>query len=137
MSRVGEIMANWISIGLVLIFIIWLISVLKNKKALLFLPFLLILFITPIYNLLDSKLFIHIFGCGCVPTVQQNMLNIPFNANHLRQTIYGIFFVILIIIGIKLSKQFTKNSQKIIYLATLILYNIFLILKILEMYMWN
>ena len=107
MSRVGEIMANWISIVLLLIFIIWLISVLKNKKALLFLPFLLILFITPIYNLLDSKLFIHIFGCGCVPPVQQNMFILPVNA------------------------------QKIIYLATLILYNIFLILKILEMYMWN
>lgn len=39
------------------------------RKGLSFAPFLVMILITPIYNILDSFLFVDIFGCGCVPDV--------------------------------------------------------------------
>lgn len=42
----------------------------------------------PIYIVLDNLILIDIFGCGCVPSTQTNMLNIPFNAN-IPRILYG------------------------------------------------
>lgn len=74
----------FLNIILLAIFIIWIILLIRNRKTLLSLPYLLMIFITPIYNILDQKIFVDIFGCGCVPYTQTNMFNIDFNANDLR-----------------------------------------------------
>ena len=96
---------------LAIILVIWIIVYIKNKKAILALPYLLMSFITPLYNILDSKIFVEVFGCGCVPIVQTNMFNIDFNANDLRIVIYSIITILMLILGIKLSKKLLgKNS---------------------------
>lgn len=90
---------------LVIILALWIIIYLKNKKAILSLPYLLMLFFTPIYNILDQKIFVEIFGCGCVPSAQTNMFNIDFNANDLRLIVYNLFAFALTVFGLFLSKR--------------------------------
>lgn len=72
------------NILLFIVLIVWIIFYLKNKNTILTLPYLLMIFITPIYNILDQTIFVEIFGCGCVPTAKTNIFNIDFNANDLR-----------------------------------------------------
>ena len=83
---------------------------LKNKKAILSLPYLLMFFFTPIYNILDQKVFVEIFGCGCVPSAQTNMFNIDFNANDLRLIVYNIFVFVLTVFGLFLSKKIENKK---------------------------
>ena len=122
---------------LLLVLVIWIIVYIKNKKAILVLPYLLMSFITPFYNILDSKIFVEIFGCGCVPIAQTNMFNIDFNANDLRRVIYSIITILMLILGIKLSKKFDSKKTKIIYNITIIIFNIALLVFICKRYMWN
>lgn len=122
---------------LAIILIIWIIVYIKNKKAILALPYLLMSFITPIYNILDSKIFVEVFGCGCVPIAQTNMFNINFNANNLRRVIYSIITILMLILGIKLSKKFESKKAKIIYNVTIIIFNIVLAASVCKRYMWN
>ena len=95
-----------INVIIFLSIVAWLLIYLKYKKALLTLPYLLIIFITPFYNILDSKIFVDVFGCGCVPIAQTNMLNIAFNANDLRRLVYTIISVLMLLLGIKISNNF-------------------------------
>ena len=122
---------------LAVVLVIWIIVYIKNKKAILVLPYLLMSFITPFYNILDSKIFVEIFGCGCVPIEQTNMFNIDFNANDLRRVIYSIITILMLILGIKLSKKFDSKKTKIIYNITIIIFNIALLVFICKRYMWN
>ena len=122
---------------LILILVIWIIIYIKNKKAILALPYLLMSFITPFYNILDSTVFVEVFGCGCVPTVQTNMFNIDFNANDLRFVVYNVIAILMLILGIKLSKKFNSKKVKIIYNITIIIFNILLAAIICKRYMWN
>ena len=122
---------------LALVLVIWIIVYIKNKKVIMALPYLLMSFITPFYNILDSKVFVEVFGCGCVPIAQTNMFNIDFNANDLRRVIYGIFSILMLILGIKLSKKFDSKKTKIIYNVTIMIFNILLSVLICKRYMWN
>lgn len=124
------------NILLLIIFVIWIIIYFKNKKAILALPYLLMIFITPIYNILDQKVFVKIFGCGCVPSVQTNMFNISFNANNLRFAVYNILSIVLTILGLFLSKKIERKIVKVIYVVTIFLVNILLTYKICQLYMW-
>lgn len=117
--------------------VIWIVIYIKNKKAVLALPYLLMSFITPIYNILDSSVFVKVFGCGCVSTVQTNKFNIVFNANDLRFVVYNVIAILMLILGIKLSKKFDSKKAKIIYNITIIIFNILLAALICEIYMWN
>ena len=119
-----------------LVFIIWIILLIKNRKTVLSLPYLFMIFITPIYNILDQKIFVDIFGCGCVPYAQTNMLNIAYNANDLRRVVYNIMIVIMTILGIVLSREFENKKGKIIYVTTIILVNLLLALYICSLCMW-
>lgn len=121
---------------LLTIFFVWLIICFKNKKAIRMLPYLLMIFITPIYNILDQKIFVEIFGCGCVPYTQTNMLNINFNANNLRLAVYNIIVVIMTILGTVLSRNFESKKNRIIYISTIILVNLLIAFKICRLYMW-
>jgi len=122
---------------LIIVLLIWIIVYIKNKKVILALPYLLMSFITPFYNILDSKVFVEIFGCGCVPVAQTNMFNIDFNANDLRLVIYNLIAIFMLILGIKLSKIFDSRKTKIIYNATIIIFNIILVALICKTNMWN
>lgn len=109
----------------------------KYKKIILILPYVLILIITPFYNILDRNYFIEIFGCGCVPLTKTNMLNIDFNANDLRAVIYLVILLSMIILGLFLSKYLKNKKLKVVYLGTIILWNVFLALEICKVYVWK
>ncbi len=124
------------NIILLIILTLWIIIYLKNKKAILSLPYMLMFFFTPIYNILDQRIFVEIFGCGCVPSAQTNMFNINFNANDLRIIVYNILAVLLTIFGLFLSKKIESKKVKIIYVLTIFAFNILLAFKICQLYMW-
>lgn len=77
------------------------------------------LFFTPIYNILDRKVFVEILGCGCVPSAQTNMFNIDFNANDLRLIVYNILAFVLTVFGLFLSKKIENKKVKIMYVLTI------------------
>ena len=121
---------------LLIILVLWIIAYLKNKKIILSLPYLLMIFFTPIYNILDQKIFVKIFGCGCVPYTQTNIFNIDFNANDLRLLVYNILAVAITILGSFLSKKIKSKKIKVIYILTILVFNILLAFKISQLYMW-
>ncbi len=119
------------------LFLIWIIIDIKNKKAMLFLPYLFMIFITPIYIILDRNLFVDIFGCGCVPSVQTNILEISFNANDLRLLVYSFIAIFMIILAGFNMKKIENRKLKIVYILTVILINVLVGYKICQMYIWN
>ena len=121
---------------LLIILVIWIIVYIFNRKIIVSLPYLLMIFITPIYNILDTNIFVEIFGCGCVPSVQTNMFNIDFNANDLRFVVYNIITVIAVILGIILSKKLHRNITRVIYIISIILFNMLLAYQICQLYTW-
>ena len=100
-------------------------------------PYVVMLLITPIYNILDRKIFVEVFGCGCVPIAQTNMLNIDFNANDLRRTVYTIIACLMLAWGIQISKTFKDRTAKVIYCVTIFVVNIVVMNYICRMYMWG
>jgi len=126
-----------INLIIIIIFIVWIFLYIKNKKMIRALPYLFMIFITPIYNILDSKIFVEIFGCGCVPIAQTNMFNIDFNANDLRKVIYSIISISMLILGIKISKEFKTRKAKVIYNISIIAFNLILTYQICSLYMWG
>ena len=125
----------WIPI--ILLLIVWIICYIKNKKAMMVLPYLYLLFITPLYNLLDRYIFVEVFGCGCVPSTQTNMLNISFNANDLRTLVYFFSAVWMAIMGALNSKNFKNSNLRILYIFTIIICNLTVAYTIIENYKWN
>ena len=126
----------YIFIPIIVIFLIWLICYLKNNQVLVSLPYLIILFITPIYEILDKYVFLKIFGCVCVPLTQKNMLNIPFNANDLRLVIFSIFLILDFIYSQKLAKSL-KKENRLVNLASIIIVNVLLIILINNIFKWS
>ena len=51
-------------------------SVYNDSKLILIIPYILVLIMTPFYGILDRLVFVEVFGCGCVPGAQENMLHI-------------------------------------------------------------
>lgn len=131
----GAIKLFWIPI--ILLLIVWIICYIKNKKAMMVLPYLYLLFITPLYNLLDRYIFVEVFGCGCVPSTQTNMLNISFNANDLRTLVYFFSAVWMAIMGALNSKNFKNSNLRILYIFTIIICNLTVAYTIIENYKWN
>ena len=101
------------------------------------LPYLYLLFITPLYNVLDRYIFVEVFGCGCVPSTQTNMLNISFNANDLRTLVYFLSAVLMAIMGALNSKNFKNGNLRILYIFTIIICNLTVAYTIIENYKWN
>lgn len=126
-----------IDFGSIIILCIWIIVCFKNAKiGILSLPYLIIFFITPIYNILDQLVFVKEFGCGCKNLGHINAFNIEFNANDLRRVVYSILIIINLVLGIFLSKNIKRKILKIIYVITIFIFNILLSLKICKIYMW-
>ena len=107
-----------------------------KKKIVLVLPFVIIPIFIPIYSILDSLILIDIFGCGCVPSTQTNMLNIQFNANDLRQTVFSVITVALVIWSIILSKGFKSKIVRLLYCVAVTLLNVALAIWVVKTFMW-
>ena len=107
-----------------------------KKKIIALLPFVIMPVFIPIYMVLDNLLLVDIFGCGCVPSTQTNMLNMPFNANDLRLTVFSLLTIVLSIWSITLSKRFNKKMMEILYTAAVILLNVLLTMWTVKTFMW-
>ena len=107
-----------------------------KKKIVTILPFLTMLIFTPIYIILDKLILVDVLGCGCVPSTQTNMLNIPFNANDLRMTVFAVLTIALSVWSISIAKKFDKKIGKVLYCFTVLLLNIMLSLWVVKTYMW-
>ena len=107
-----------------------------KKKILAVVPFITVPILIPIYCFLDSFIFMDIFGCGCVPSTQTNMLNIPFNANDLRLIVFSVLTVGMAVLGVILSRAFHKKITKILYCSAAILLNVALTMWVVKAFMW-
>ena len=107
-----------------------------KKKIIALLPFVIMPVFIPIYMVLDNLLLVEIFGCGCVPSTQTNILNMPFNANDLRLTVCSLLTIVLSIWSITLSKRFNKKMMEILYIAAVILLNVSLTMWTVKTFMW-
>ena len=99
-------------------------------------PFLLLPIATPFYNILDKILLVDVFGCGCVPIAQTNMLNIPFNANDLRLTLYLLLTAGMFVWRLLRARYFQKKAAKIIYCGAVIVWNLLLTDWAVNAFMW-
>ena len=107
-----------------------------KKKLVAILPFVILPISIPVYCILDNLLLGEIFGCGCVPSVQTNMLNIPFNANDLRQTVFSILTIGLSVWSIIIAKRINKTYLKVLYALAVVLLNVILSLWVIKAFMW-
>lgn len=107
-----------------------------KKKIVAILPFLIMPIFIPIYRILDSLILVDVFGCGCVPTAQTNMLNIPFNANDLRLAVFVVLTISLSVWSIFISKKYNKKITKFLYCGAVIILNVVLTLWVAKTFMW-
>ena len=107
-----------------------------KKKIIQVLPFFVIPIFIPIYSILDSLILIDIFGCGCVPSTQTNMLNIPFNANDLRLTVFSLITIALSIWSCFIAKSFKSKIVNLVYCSSVILLNVLLTVWSVKAFMW-
>ena len=107
-----------------------------KRKLVTILPFVILPISIPIYCVLDNLLFVEIFGCGCVPSAQTNMLNIPFNANDLRQTVFSILTIGLSVWSIIIAKRINQTYLKVLYAVAVVLLNVILSLWVIKAFMW-
>ena len=108
------------------------------KKVILYMvPFLLLVVFTPLYVIADSLFLVDIFGCGCVPVAQTNMLNIPYNANDLRRTVYFLLTVALTVIGWRISKPMHKKWVRAVYCVAALIWNLMITIFVCKTYMWG
>ena len=107
-----------------------------KKKIVAILPFIIMPIFIPIYIILDNLILVDIFGCGCVPSAQTNMLNIPYNANDLRLTVFSILTIGLSVWSFIISKTFIRKITKLLYCFAVILLNVMLALWVIKTFMW-
>lgn len=107
-----------------------------KKKRVAVLPFLIMPVFLPFYQILDSLILVEIFGCGCVPLTQTNLLNIPFNANDLRLAVLSVLTVGLTVWSGFLGKMFTEKCTRVLYCLAAFLLNAGLTLWAVKAFMW-
>lgn len=107
-----------------------------KKKIAVLLPFIILPLCLPIYNIFDSLVLVDIFGCGCVPSTQTNMLNIPFNANDLRLTVFSALTIGLFVWSFFIAKTFNKKVSKVLYCLAAALVNVILTVWVVKAFMW-
>ena len=107
-----------------------------KKKIIAVIPFLIMPVFIPIYVVLDNLILVDVFGCGCVPTTQTNMLNIPINANDLRLVVFAILTVVLSAWAINISKRFDKKIAKLLYCFSVVVFNVALAMWVVKTFLW-
>ena len=107
-----------------------------KKKIMTIMPIIIMPIFIPIYIILDKLILVDVFGCGCVPSTQTNMLNIPFNANDLRLIIFTILTIGLSVWSIFIAKSFKRKKAKYLYIITVTLLNVILTMWVVKAFMW-
>ena len=107
-----------------------------KKKIIAAMPFLIMPIFIPIYVVLDNLILVDVFGCGCVPITQTNMLNISFNANDLRLVVFATLTIGMCAWGINISKRFAKKSAKVLYCFAVLVYNVTLAMWVVKTFLW-
>lgn len=108
-----------------------------KKKWIAFLPFVIMpVFILP-YQILDNLVLVDIFGCGCVPGAQTNMLNIAFNANDLRRMVFVALTLLLSVWSVRISKDFKTKAARILYTFAVLAVNTALTMWVVQAFMWS
>lgn len=107
-----------------------------KKKIVTALPFIIMPVFIPIYMVLDNLILVDIFGCGCVPSTQTNMLNIPFNANDLRMAVFALLTIGLSIWSVVIAKAYKRKIAKILYCLVVVLLNVLLTMWVVKAFMW-
>ena len=100
-------------------------------------PFIILPVFTPVYLLFDSLVLVDVFGCGCVPGAQTNMLNIPFNANDLRLAVFFVLTAFLAVLSVFIAKKFYSKAAKIFYCSAAVLFNLILTFWVQKTFMWG
>ena len=108
-----------------------------KNKIIVALPFVIMPALIPLYSFLDSLVFVEIFGCGCVPSAQTNMLNIPFNANDLRLTVFSVLTVGLSVWSGFAAKKFNNKTVKMLYCFGAVLFNLSIAMWFCKTAMWT
>lgn len=99
-------------------------------------PFLLMLIMTPFYIFFDKLLLVDVFGCGCVPSAQTNLLNINFNANDLRLVAYSIMTILIVFLGINISRSFKQKWVRVAYCIAIFVVNSAIAVYVNKVFMW-
>lgn len=107
-----------------------------KKKLIPVLPFVIMPVLIPVYSILDSLIFVEVFGCGCVPETQTNMLNIAFNANDLRMVVFFALAILLSVWSVLIAKGFPKTGARILYCAGVIVLNLLLAGWVVKTFLW-
>jgi len=107
-----------------------------KKKIIVALPLVTMPILIPIYSILDSLVLVDIFGCGCVPSTQSNMFNIPFNANDLRLTVFSLLTIGLSMWSIITARTFKREIARIVYCIATVLLNVTLTMWVVKTFMW-
>ena len=107
-----------------------------KKKLKPVLPFLIMPVLIPIYWILDKLIFLDVFGCGCVPSAQENMLGIPFNSNDLRFVVFSALAIGLSIWSMILAKPIKRKFVKFLYCLAVVVMNGLLALWVVKTFMW-
>ena len=105
-----------------------------NKKLLATMPFIIVPTFLPIYMALDGSIFVEVFGCGCVPSIETNMLGIPFNANDLRSVVFTVLTIGLSVWSIFISKKYHIKQS---YCFAVFLLNVILTLWVVNTFTWK
>ena len=100
-------------------------------------PYMVMLLITPFYSMLDRLVIVEVFGCGCVPGAQSNMLNIAFNANDFRLVFYSALTVGATLLSVKMSKGIFPKGRRALYCGSVFVINALLCISICKASMWN
>ncbi len=107
-----------------------------KKKIASIAPFAIITIFIPIYCFLDNLILVKLFGCGCVPSSQTNVFQIPYNANDLRLTTFSVLTIGMFVWSIVIAKTFERKTAKIVYCLAVIVWNIVLTLWSVKTFMW-
>ena len=107
-----------------------------KKKIVVMLPFIIVPIFIPIYIILDNLILVDIFGCGCVPSAQTNMLNLPYNANDLRLTVFSVLAIGMSVWSFIISKTFNRKFTKLLYCFVVIVFNVMLALWVVKSFVW-
>ena len=90
-----------------------------KKKIMTIMPIIIMPIFIPIYIILDKLILVDVFGCGCVPSTQTNILTI-----------------ILAIWSMVIAKSIKRKIVKVLYCFTVILLDVILTLWIVNAFMW-
>lgn len=99
-------------------------------------PFVIIPIVIPIYSFFDGLILVDLFGCGCVPSAQTNVFQIPYNANDLRLTVFSVLTIGLFLWSIVMAKTFERKTAKIGYCLAVLVWNVIVTLWTVKTFMW-